>query len=246
LGLWLGGAAYARPRHDFGFLKGWLGDEIYFLRDADGSVRESTWLSCWERSGDARAAARAMKKRMSAGFGNSPWCVVRQGNRVAAVWARPASGVSACEGRATAALSCRVDGGAGRSAAAWLNEWPWPFRLKHFPGYSRSLEVLGGHGVKVVGGKGFRAVNMADGLVLRWEKNPDRMYAGALGGLIRFVSDERSEFVFWKVPLVASWFRRGSGDSEQYRWRVGWGLVAGGTENEASVLLIPVWRGGNG
>ena len=102
--------------------------------------------------------------------------------------------------------------------------------------------MLGGYAADIQDGNGFFRLNLASGLVLRAETNPDRHYMGTLFGLLRHVEDRRSDFTYWRLPLVASWYRRGSGDALQYRWSVLWGLLAYGGDEQARVLFVPVWR----
>jgi len=83
---------------------------------------------------------------------------------------------------------------------------------------------------------------LAGGLLLRAEDNPDRHYYGTLCGLIRHVSDVRSDFTYWKLPVLASWHRRGEGKDERYCWNLVWGLLADGNEHRARVLFVPVWH----
>ena len=85
-------------------------------------------------------------------------------------------------------------------------------------------------------------MTLADGVLLRAESNPDRHYYGTLCGLLRHVGDKRSDFTYWQIPLLASWFRRGTGDDEQYRWSLLWGVAGSGSETKARVLLMPVWH----
>jgi len=83
---------------------------------------------------------------------------------------------------------------------------------------------------------------LASGLLIRAEDNPDRHYFGTLFGLARHVEDECSDFTYWRLPLLATWYRRGSGVECQYRWSVLWGLLANGSERESRVLFVPVWH----
>lgn len=242
IGLWLGGKRLVRPDQYESFLKGWKGDQIYFLKDADGGVDASVWVSCWERTGQARAFCKNVEKRLASDFQDAVWRVKRDGRMVAVVWCNR-GGDEACGRLAEVALASRVDGSSkGGGFVSWLNDWPWPIRFKTFDGYSSGIEVLGGHVLNACTGEGFMRFNVADGLILRAESNPDRHYWGTLGGLVRYTGDERSDYTFWKLPLVASWFRRGNGSDERYEWRVLWGLAGYGNGQKVKLLLVPVWH----
>jgi|GEM_PF-1065877 len=240
--LWLGGDKMVNPGA-YPFLEGWLGDCVYLLKGERGSVA-TVWLTYMERPGQARALKRELERRLGkgGGFDHAPWRVVRDGRLVAAVWSSPGDKPEICEELAACALRTRVKAKTPSLARSWCEDFPWPLRVHAFDGYSSGYDVLGGYAVDMRDGASFMRFNLASGLILRAEENPDRHYLGTLGGLVRHVGDERSDFTYWKIPLVASWFRRGHGDDCQYRWRVLWGLLASGKENEVRMLLVPVWR----
>ncbi len=235
--LWLGGDKLAAAKQ-FGFLKGWMGDRVYFIK-GEGNAVQTVWLSTWERPGMARAFSRRVERRMKAAFGDVSWRVRRDGCLVAAVWT--STGEAACGALAECALKTRVEVASPSWLASWSRDMPWPVRFQDFEGYSAGCEVLGGYAAEVQSGSAFLRMSLASG-GLRVESNPDRHYYGVLWGLLRHVEDERSDFTFWKVPAVAAWHRRGQGTGERYRWTVLWGLLADGTEQRARVLFVPVWR----
>jgi hypothetical protein len=241
MALWLGGDALVRPRQYERFLSGWMGDEIYFSKAADGHVEKTVWLSYWERAGHAGRFCRQVKRRLSASFKDVSWRVERKGRLVAIVWSDELD-VTRCEDIAKKALDTSVEAQAVSGFLSWCSDLPWPMRFPRYNGYSGGFELLGGHMIDVASGDPFFRVNLADGLIFRAESNPDRSYWGTLGGLVRFVRDERSAFSCWHVPVLANWFRRGSGDNEQYKWSVLWGLAGYGDERKARILLIPVWH----
>ena len=239
--LWLGGDKLVTA-HQFGFLEGWLGDRIYLLKGADGNVT-TVWLTYLERPGQARAFVRSMERRLGDGFGDVPWRVVRDGRLVVAVWTSvPGCTPSACGELATSALQTRVVADRPSLLGSWCADFPWPVRFPSHDGYSAGCEVLGGYAADIQDGDGYFRFNLASGLLLRAEDNPDRHYVGTLCGFVRHMGDERSDFTCWRLPLLASWYRRGSGEARQYRWSVLWGLLAYGGEDEARFLFVPVWR----
>jgi hypothetical protein len=241
--LWLGGDKMVNARR-YPFLEGWLGDSVYLLKEEGGAVT-TVWLTCLERPSQARALKRQIERRLRKGFEKTPWQVVRDGRLVAAVWtSSPSAAAGACEALAACALRTRVVADAPSAGRSWCADFPWPARIHAFDGYSSGYDVLGGYAADLRDGAGFFRFNLACGLVLRAEANADRHYVGTLGGLVRHVEDDRSDFTYWQVPLMASWFRRGSGDARQYQWNVLWGLLASGRENEVRVLRIPVWHPG--
>lgn len=242
MAMWLGGNKLVRPRQDYGFLKGWAGDQIYFLKSAESEVACTVWISCWEREGYGRSFCRQVERKLSASFSDVSWRVGRSGPLVAVVWSDKQSREE-CERLVKLALATEVDAGVPSPGfVSWCEDLPWPVRFRSFEDYSCGLEVLGGHVVDITGGDRFSRFNLADGLVLRAETNPDRRYWGILGGLVRYVRDERSDFTYWTLPVLASWFRRCSGDGEQFKWSVLWGFAGYGNERKAKVLSIPVWR----
>jgi hypothetical protein len=242
IALWLNGDDLSAPSR-YGFLKGWLGDRVYLLKGEGGAV-QMVWLSFWERPGMARAFCRQAGKKLRDGLGEAPCVQRREGRLVALVWdADGASGRAACERLAELALRTRVqaDGGEWASLA---DDLPWPVRFPAYPGFSAGCDVLGGYAFEACGGEDFFRASLGCGLV-RAERNPDRHYYGALWGLARHVGDARSDFTCWKVPLLASWHRRGQGEEARYRWSLLWGLLADGTERRARLFFIPVWREGS-
>ena len=239
--LWLGGEKMVTARQ-FGFLEGWMGDRIYLLKGAQGDVT-TVWLTYLERPSQARAFVRCVERRLKDGFVNAPWRVAREGRLVAAVWTSSPDGThEACEALAANALRTRVVAETPSLVGSWCSDFPWPVSFPVYDGYSAGCEVLGGYAADIQDGNGFFRLNLASGLVLRAETNPDRHYMGTLFGLLRHVEDRRSDFTYWRLPLVASWYRRGSGDALQYRWSVLWGLLAYGGDEQARVLFVPVWR----
>ena len=241
MALWLGGDELAQPGR-FAFLKGWQGDAIYFLKSSDGAVQQTVWLSYWDRSSAAKSFCRRAEKRCEQAFQDARWTVRRSGRLAAVVWSEGVPG-EACEVLADLALKTRVDGDQSPGGwMTWCGDLPWPVRFPWYKEYSCGAEIIGGHVLDVACGDGFSRFNVADGLILRSERNPDRCYWGTLCGLVRYVGDSRSDFTFWRIPLAATWFRRGKGDHEQYAWSVLGGLAAYGSERSASVLLVPVWR----
>jgi hypothetical protein len=249
MALWLGEKTPGTAR-DFWFLKGWMGDRLFFVLDGGGRVMQTVWFSCWDRRTCAWAFARRARRRLSHTFGETPWSVQQTGRRVAIVWSGHEGGgglsVPDCERLAKLAL---VSADVGDDGTIWdecveaVNEWPWPVRFPWYPGHSGGVEVLGGHGADVCKGSDFMRASLAAGLLARVESNPDRHYYGLAGGLVRHVRDARSRFTFWKVPLVASWFSRQEEDgSRNYRWRVLWGLAGYGDETSAHFLFMPVWK----
>jgi len=241
--LWFGGDKLVVPRQ-YGFLEGWLGDRIYLLKRADGTVA-TVWLTYLERPGQARQHAQAIEQRLRKDFADVPWRVERSDRLVAAVWGSDSNAVSAaeCQELASCALRTRVAAERPSLLASWCEDFPWPVRFpKYNNDYSAGCRVLGGYVADVQDGDGFFRFNLASGLLIRAEDNPDRHYFGTLFGLARHVEDERSDFTYWRLPLLATWYRRGSGVECQYRWSVLWGLLANGSERESRVLFVPVWH----
>jgi len=240
--LWFGGKEMVTVRQ-FGFLEGWMGDRIYLLKGDHGDVI-TVWLTYLERPSQASSFSHRVERRLRDGFGEkAPWRVARDGRLVAAVWTSPGSGTpEACMDLAACALKTRVVADTPSLLDSWCSDIPWPLSFPVYEGYSAGCEVLGGYVADLQEGDGFFRFNLASGLLLRAEANPDRHYWGALFGLVRHVEDQRSDFTYWRLPLLASWYRRGCGDARQYRWNVLWGLLANGGENEARVLFVPVWR----
>lgn len=241
ISLWLSMNKLAQPHQYDGFLQGWMGDQIYFLKACGGDIAQTIWLSYWEHTSDAKAFGRKAEQRLSDTFSGTAWSVQRDGHLVAIVWSDALS-TGNCKDVARRALGSNVECGSAGTFRAWCRDLPWPIRWTTYGKYSRGAELLGGHVLDMSAGEDFFRFNLADGLILRAENNPDRCYWGTLAGLLRYVSDARSDFTFWRIPVLASWFRRGEGLNEQYAWRVLWGLGAYGSERKAAVLLIPVWH----
>ena len=241
IALWLGGDEPAAA-HEYGFLKGWMGDRVYLFAGDDGDPR-TVWLSLWERPGMARAFCRKVGRRLRQDFADVPHEVRREGRLVAVVWGGSAQqGEAACSALADLALQTRVEADLPPAWASWSNDLPWPLRFPSFPGHASGCELLGGYAADLHTGDAFFRFSLASGLLLRTEANPDRHYYGVLGGLVRHVEDRRSDFTFWKIPFLASWHRNGRDEREKYRWTVACGLLADGTETRARVLFVPVWR----
>ncbi|MDD3545457.1 MAG: hypothetical protein PHG96_08895 [Kiritimatiellae bacterium] len=245
IALWLGGER-ARAPADYGFLKGWFGDRVYLLKDDAGGAARVVWLSYWERPGMARAFRRRVGKRLKNDFGEAQWRVSREGRLVAAVW--DASGTKAggdmpsCGETAETALRTKVRAATPARLWSWLNDLPWPLRFPHYPGHSGGFELLGGYACDLHSGDAFFRWSLLGGGAWRVESNADRHYGGLLWGLAKHVKDERSDFTYWKLPVLASWHRRGGGEGLRYRWSLLWGLLADGSERRARVLFVPVWR----
>jgi len=239
--LWLGGDELAAASR-FGFLKGWMGDRVYLIK-GQGAAVQTVWLSAWERPGMARAFRRRVERRLKERFGDVAWTVRREGRLVAAVWdSAGATNRAACDAQAECALMTRVETKTPSLLASWSQDLPWPVRFPDFEGHSSGCEVLGGYVADVQGGPAFFRLSLAGGLLLKAEANPDRHYYGMLWGALRHVGDSHSDFTYWKLPVLASWHRRGHGDEERYRWSLLWGLLADGSERRARVLFVPVWR----
>jgi len=235
--LWLGGEKVVSARQ-FGFLKGWMGDRVDLFEGTDGVTR-TVWLSYWERPGMARAFRRQAERRLGGvAFKGVPSCVRREGRLVAAVWATGTNAdVSVCERLASCALRTRVTAETPSLPASWWFDAPWPVEVS-----ANGAGLLGGYGAEFRAGPGYFRFDLASGVLLRAETNPDRHYYGTLGGLLRHVEDARSDFTFWKVPLVASWHRQGEGDARRFRWTMLGGFLADGDRQRARVLFVPVWR----
>ena len=239
--LWFGGEQSATARQ-FGFLKGWLGDCIYLIKGEHGEVT-TVWLTYLERPAQASAFVSQVERRLRDGFGQQPWRVTRKGRLVAAVWTSAASVTPEALGDLEAcALQTRVVADTPSLIGSWSYDIPWPIRFPVYDGYSAGFELVGGYAADFEEGHGFFRFNLASGLLLRAESNPDRHYVGTLFGLLQHVEDRRSNFTYWRLPLVASWYRQGSCDARQYKWSALWGLLAYGCDDQARVLFIPVWR----
>ncbi|MDD4102436.1 MAG: hypothetical protein PHU80_07375, partial [Kiritimatiellae bacterium] len=245
IALWLGGEKVRGPA-EYGFLKGWFGDRVYLLKGDDGAAERMVWVSYWERPGLARAFRRSVEKRLKKDFGEVQWCVRREGRLVAAVWdvsdTQAGVGMRSCAEMAESALLTKVRAATPGRLWSWLNDQPWPMRFPHYPGHSKGFELLGGCASDLHCGEAFFRWSMLGGAAWRVESNPDRHYYGLLCGMLRHVKDERSDFTYWKLPVLASWHRRGEGEDLRYRWSLLWGLLADGSERRARVLFVPVWR----
>lgn len=242
IALWLKEKELGSVRH-LPFLEGWMGDRIYLVKGSGTNAVQTVWLSYWERPGLARAFQKRVEERLREGFKGTPTCVGREGRMVAAVWSSDAAAPqAACSGRVARALKTRVEVEAPSYLGSCWSDLPLPLRFPSFKGRSSGCEVLGGCVADVKGGPHFFRVNLASGLLLNAENTPDRHHVSTCWGLLRHVEDETSDFTYWRVPVVATWFRRGSGDAERYQWSLLWGLLADGSETRARVLFVPVWR----
>lgn len=238
--LWFGKDEMVAARR-FGFLEGWMGDRVYLLTGTNGTA-STVWLTYLERPGQARTFARQVKRRLRDGFSDVSWQVERKGRLVVAVWTSKDTPREACQALAACALQTQVEVATPSLLRSWCSDIPWPIRIPVYDRYSAGFEVLGGHAVDVLSGDGFSRFNLADGVLLRAEANSDRHYYGTLCGLISHVEDTRSDFTCWRLPLMASYFGRGSGAEHRYRWDAVWGLLAYGDEKKVCVLFVPVWR----
>ncbi len=237
IALWLNGDRLAAPsRHSF--LKGWMGDSVYFLKGERQEV-QTVWLSLWERPAMARAFCRAARRRLKEDFEGTPCAVQRDGARVMIVWG--CADEAACERLMACARRSRVDVQNPGWLASAMRDLPLPLRLPRYPAFSSGVELLGGWGAEAHVGEDFFRGTLACGL-LRTEWNPDRHVVGAAWGLVSHASDVRADYTSWKLPLLASWHRRGSGEARRYRWRVLWGVLADGDERRIRLLFVPVWR----
>lgn len=240
--LWLGGAKMATPR-EYGFLEGWLGDQVYLMKGTNGPV-QTIWMSYWERPGQAVSFRRHVESRLRKRFADASWSVRREGRLVVAVWSPSSAARGMCEAQAACALRTRVVADRPSLLVSWWQDVPWPLRFPAYKGHSAGCEVVGGWVADLKGGPAFYRVNLASTLLLNVEETPDRHHVSAVLGLFRHVGDLRSDFTYWKIPLLASWFRCGHEASERYQWSTLWGLLAYGNEKQARVLFIPVWRNG--
>ena len=238
IALWLNGDRLDAPSR-YSFLRGWMGDCVYFLKGERQEI-QTVWLSLWERPSIARAFCRAARRRLKEEFAGEPYAVQRDGARVAIVWG--CADAAACDRLMACARRSRVDAERPGWLASVIHDLPLPLRLPHYPGFSSGVEVLGGWAVDVHGGEGFFHGTLAGGL-LRTEWNPDRHAVGAAWGLLSHTSDACADYTYWRLPLLASWHRRGSGETVRYRWRVLGGVLADGDERRVRLLFVPVWRG---
>jgi len=238
IALWLNGDRLDAPSR-YSFLRGWMGDRVYFLKGERQEI-QTVWLSLWERPSIACAFCRAARRRLKEEFEGEPYAVQRDGARVTIVWG--CADAAACDRLMTCARRSRIDAESPGWLASVMRDLPLPMRLPHYPDFSSGVEVLGGWAVDVHGGEGFFHGALASGL-LRAEWNPDRHVVGAVWGLLSHTSDACADYTYWKLPLLASWHRRGSGETRRYRWRVFGGVLADGDERRARLLFVPVWRG---
>ena len=242
MALWLDENSFGNVRQ-LPFLKGWMGDRVYLVRTGDTGAVQTVWLSYWERPGLASAFQKHVGERLRDGFKGLPACVRREGRLVVAVWSSdPACPQAACDGRAAKALESRVEVVAPSYLDSCWTDLPLPLRFPAYEGHSSGCEVLGGCVADVKGGEHFFRVNLASGLLLNVENTPDRHHVSTCWGLLRHVGDTRSDFTYWRLPVLATWFRRGSGEAERYQWSLLWGLLANGSERRARILFVPVWH----
>ncbi len=239
IALWLNGDRPAAPSR-YGFLRGWMGDNVYFLKGERQEEVQTVWLSLWERPDMARAFCRAARRRFKENFADEPVAMQRDGARVTIVWG--CADAADCDRLMAAARRSRVHAQCPGWVTSVVRGLPLPLRLPRYPGFSSGVEVLGGWAVDVHVGEDFFRGSLAFGL-LRAEWNPDRHAVGAAWGLVSHASDVRAGYTCWKLPLLASWHRRGSDERQRYRWHVLWGVLANGDEHRARLLFVPVWRG---
>ena len=240
IALLLGGEKIATA-YDYGFLKGWMGDRLYVMKGKDGKQKR-VWLSYWERPGFARSFRWRIEDYLSDRFKDGSWSVQRDGRMVAAVWADTAAEQTACEEMAARALKTPVNVDCPSWLASWGNDLPWPVRFPVYEGLSTGCNVLGGWAMDVDVGPAFYRFNLLSTWLLNIEENPDRHHFSTCFGLMRHVKDVRSDFTYWRIPVVASWLRCGHEKDERYEWSLLWGILADGTEKRARVLFVPVWR----
>jgi len=240
IALLLGGEKIATA-YQYGFLKGWMGDQLYVVKGADGQQKR-IWLSYWERPGFARSFRWRMEDYLSDRFKDGSWSVQRDGRLVAAVWSDTAAEKTACEELATRALKTPVTVECPSWLASWGNDLPWPIRFPAYDGHSVGMDVLGGWAMEADVGSDFYRFSLLSTGLLNIEENPDRHHFSTCFGLMRHVKDLRSDFTYWRIPVLASWLRCGQDKDERYEWSLVWGILADGTEKRARVLFIPVWR----
>ena len=236
--LWFGAEECVSAR-DYGFLKGWLGDQVLLMEDANGNT-QTVWLSYWERPGFARAFQKQVDQRLQTEtFVNTPTAVRRDGKLVVAVWmSGTAATTQTCQRVAQHAMTTvQVTASGPSRVISWWRDTPWPVSLNQ-----SGCGLFGGYLADLHAGKEFYHVTLASGALVRVEGTPDRHYWGTAFGLLRHVQDEASDFTFWQLPLVASWYRQGSGASRRCRWRVLSGLLIDREPDRLRLFLIPVWR----
>jgi hypothetical protein len=240
IALLLGGEKIETAYH-YGFLKGWMGDRVYVMKGADGQ-QTRIWLSYWERPVFARSFRWRIKDYLGDRFKDGSWSVQREGQMVAAVWSDNSAEKRACEALAARALKTPVTVDCPSWMASWGNDLPWPVRFPVYEGHSAGMDVLGGWAMDADVGPAFFRFSLLNTWLLNIEKNPDRHHFSTCFGLMRHVKDIRSDFTYWRIPVVASWLRCGHEKDERYEWSLVWGILADGTEKRTRVLFIPVWR----
>jgi len=240
IALLLGGETLAAAA-DFGFLEGWMGDQIYYTTDSHGKQKR-LWLSYWERPGFASSFRWRMEDYLKEQFKDGSWSVQREGRLVAAVWSEDAKGQKTCESVATRALKTPVTVDRPSWLASWGNDLPWPVRFPTYEGHSVGMDLVGGWLMEADAGSSFYRFSLLRTWLLNVEENPDRHHLSTCFGLMRHVKDMRSDFTYWRIPVLASYLRCGQEKDERYEWSLLWGILADGTQERARVLFIPVWR----
>ncbi len=240
IALLLGGEKIATA-YQYGFLKGWMGDHVYVMKDAAGKQKR-IWLSYWERPGFARSFRWRMEAYLGDRFKDGSWSVQRDGRMVAAVWADTAEEKTACKELAMRALKTPVTVDCPSWLASWGNDLPWPIRFPAYDGHSAGMDVLGGWAMDADVGPAFYRFSLLNTWLLNIEENPDRHHFSTCFGLMRHVKDVRSDFTYWHIPVLATWLRCGHDKDERYEWSLLWGVLADGTEKRTRILFIPVWR----
>ena len=240
IALLLGGEKIATA-YDYGFLKGWLGDRVYVMKGTDGKQKR-IWLSYWERPGFARSFRWRIEAYLSDRFKDGSWSVQREGRLVAAVWVDTAAEKTACEELAARALKTDVEVDNPSWLVSWGNDLPWPVRFPVYEGHSAGCNVLGGWAMDADIGPAFYRFSLLNTWLLNIEENPDRHHFSTCFGLMRHVKDVRSDFTYWRIPVIASWLRCGREKDERYEWSLIWGILADGTAKRARILFVPVWR----
>jgi len=226
---------------DYGFLKGWMGDRIFITTGGDGKQKR-LWLSYWERPGFASSFRWRMEDYLKERFKEGSWSVQREGRLVAAVWSEEASEKKICENQASRALKTPVTVENPSWLASWGNDLPWPVRFPVYEGHSVGMDLLGGWLMEADTGSAFYRFSLLNTWLLNVEENSDRHHFSTCFGLMRHVKDVRSDFTYWRIPVLASYLRCGHEKTERYEWSLLWGILADGTEERARILFVPVWR----
>ncbi len=226
---------------DYDFLKGWMGDRIFITKGGDGKQKR-LWLSYWERPGFASSFRWRMEDYLKERFKEGSWSVQREGRLVAAVWSEEASEKKTCENQASRALKTPVTVESPSWLASWGNDLPWPVRFPSYEGHSAGMDLLGGWLMEADAGSSFYRFSLLRTWLLNVEENPDRHHFSTCFGLMRHVKDVRSDFTYWRIPVLASYLRCGHEKTERYEWSLLWGILADGTEERARILFVPVWR----